>query len=146
MCVHACGPQVELFTAISRNGYNIVYLSARAIGQAGYTKEFLRKLRRGSCCLPDGPLFLFPFSLYTAFRKCVLVGVATTPLTPLSTHYREVIEKRPEEFKINCLKQISALFPEGYSPMHAGFGNRDNVGHTYFLWMCVEACFFVFRM
>ena len=61
--------QVELFTAISKNGYKLVYLSARAIGQAGYTKEFLRKVRRGSNCLPDGPLFLFPFSLYTAFRK-----------------------------------------------------------------------------
>ena len=61
--------QVELFTAIYKNGYNIVYLSARAIGQAGYTKDFLRRVRRGPNCLPDGPLFLFPFSLYTAFRK-----------------------------------------------------------------------------
>ncbi len=61
--------QVELFTGVSRNGYKLVYLSARAIGQAGYTKEFLRKVRRGTCSLPDGPLFLFPFSLYTAFKK-----------------------------------------------------------------------------
>ncbi len=71
-CVCVCViwfQQVELFTAISKNGYNIIYLSARAIGQAGYTKEFLRKVRRGSYCLPDGPLFLFPFSLYKAFRK-----------------------------------------------------------------------------
>ena len=41
--------------------------------------------------------------------------------------YREVIEKRPEEFKIHCLKQIQAIFPEGFNPLHAGFGNRHNV-------------------
>jgi phosphatidate phosphatase PAH1 len=66
---HALGVQVELFSAISKNGYQLMYLSARAIGQAGYTKEFLRTVRRGTSCLPDGPLFLFPFSLVKAFKK-----------------------------------------------------------------------------
>ena len=61
--------QVELFNAIHSNGYHLIYLSARAIGQAGYTKEFLRKVRRGKASLPDGPLFLAPFSLYTAFKR-----------------------------------------------------------------------------
>lgn len=40
---------------------------------------------------------------------------------------REVIERRPEEFKIQCLQQIQALFSTEHSPMHAGFGNRHNV-------------------
>ena len=41
--------------------------------------------------------------------------------------FREVIEKRPEEFKIMCLKQIRSLFPEGANPFHAGFGNKSSV-------------------
>ena len=41
--------------------------------------------------------------------------------------YREVIEKKPEEFKISCLKDIQTLFPE--NPFFAGFGNKINVNH-----------------
>ena len=72
--------QVELFNAISRNSYKIVYLSARAIGQVCYTKEFLRKVSIGRSCLPDGPLLRFPFSLYKAFRKQVFFGFSSLPL------------------------------------------------------------------
>ena len=39
--------------------------------QAGYTKQFLRRLTRGAASLPDGPLFLTPSSLVTAFKKSV---------------------------------------------------------------------------
>ncbi len=40
---------------------------------------------------------------------------------------REVIEKKPEEFKIECLKQIRNLFPDDFNPFHAGFGNKPSV-------------------
>lgn len=40
---------------------------------------------------------------------------------------REVIEKKPEEFKISCLRDISALFPSDVKPFYAGYGNRVNV-------------------
>lgn len=39
---------------------------------------------------------------------------------------REVIAKKPEDFKIECLKNIASLFP-GKNPFYAGFGNRINV-------------------
>ena len=39
--------------------------------------------------------------------------------------YREVIEKKPEKFKIDCLKDIKALFPS--NPFSAGFGNKTSV-------------------
>ncbi|KAL5493708.1 hypothetical protein EMCRGX_G014927 [Ephydatia muelleri] len=103
---------VELFNAIVTNGYRMVYLSARAIGQAGYTKEFLRNIRRGSSKLPDGPLFVMPFSLVTAFKK-------------------EVIEKKPDEFKIDCLQELRSLFPDGYNTLHAGFGNKHTDVKSY---------------
>ena len=41
--------------------------------------------------------------------------------------HREVIEKKPEEFKIACLQQIRSLFPEDCNPFYAGFGNKHTV-------------------
>uniref|UniRef100_T1JA68 phosphatidate phosphatase n=1 Tax=Strigamia maritima TaxID=126957 RepID=T1JA68_STRMM len=97
----------QLFTKIKNNGYQFLYLSARAIGQARVTREYLKSVRQGDVCLPDGPLLLNPSSLISAF-------------------HREVIEKKPEDFKISCLKDIQALFPSAINPFYAGYGNRIN--------------------
>ena len=97
----------DLFSKIKSNGYHILYLTARAIGQASTTKDYLQTLKQGDVCLPDGPLFLNPDSLVHAFK-------------------REVIDRNPEEFKIRCLKDIQALFGER-NPFFAGYGNRPNV-------------------
>jgi len=101
----------ELFTKIRNNGYHIMYLSARAIGQATITKDYLQSVKQGDVTLPDGPLFLNPESLIHAFRK-------------------EVIDRNPEEFKIRCLKDIQSLF-EGKNPFFAGYGNRPNDAYAY---------------
>jgi len=37
-----------------------------------------------------------------------------------------VIEKKPEEFKIRCMKDIQSLFSDPNS-LYAGFGNKINV-------------------
>ena len=104
----------QLYTKIRNNGYQIIYLSARAIGQAAITKDYLQSLKQGDVCLPDGPLFLNPDSLIHAFK-------------------REVIDRNPEEFKIRCLKDIQSLF-DGKNPFFAGYGNRPNVsGYLLFL-------------
>lgn len=97
----------QLFSKIEENGYKLLYLSARAIGQSRATREYLRSIRQGDVKLPDGPLFLNPTSLISAF-------------------HREVIEKKPEAFKIACLSDIRDLFPEK-NPFYAGYGNRINV-------------------
>ncbi|XP_067008392.2 phosphatidate phosphatase LPIN3 isoform X2 [Anabrus simplex] len=97
----------QLFTKIKNNGYRLLYLSARAIGQAHVTREYLRSIKQGDLSLPDGPLLLNPTSLISAF-------------------HREVIEKKPEEFKISCLRDIQALFPDDTKPFYAGYGNRIN--------------------
>jgi phosphatidate phosphatase LPIN len=44
----------ELFTNIQQNGYHFMYLSARAIGQATYTRDYLWSVRQGEISLPDG--------------------------------------------------------------------------------------------
>ena len=97
----------DLFSKIRANGYHIMYLSARAIGQASMTKEYLESVRQGEVYLPEGPVFLNPDSLIHALK-------------------REVIDKNPEEFKIRCLKDIQNLF-EGKNPFFAGYGNKPNV-------------------
>lgn len=103
----------KLFTKIQNNGYKFLYLSARAIGQARITREYLRRLRQGEICLPDGPLLLSPTSLISAL-------------------HREVIERKPEEFKISCLKDIQTLFPAYMgNPFYAGFGNKINDTWAY---------------
>lgn len=38
-----------------------------------------------------------------------------------------MIEKKPEEFKIACLRDIQSLFPTNRNPFYAGFGNKVNV-------------------
>lgn len=97
----------KLYQDIYKNGYKFIYLSARAIGQAHSTRQYLKSIKQfGQHELPDGPLLLSPSSLISAFHK-------------------EVIERKPEEFKISCLKDIADLFPDR-NPFYAGYGNRLN--------------------
>ena len=100
----------DLFSKIKCNGYHIMYLTARALGQASTTKGYLQTLKQGDVCLPDGPLFLNLDSLVHAIK-------------------REVIDKNPEEFKIRCMKDIQSLFGDK-NPFFAGYGNRPNVRDT----------------
>ncbi|KAK8730132.1 hypothetical protein OTU49_008097, partial [Cherax quadricarinatus] len=97
----------QLFTKIKNNGYHFLYLSARAIGQARITRDYLRSIKQGDLSLPDGPLLLNPTSLIQAF-------------------HREVIEKKPEEFKKSCLRDIKALYPVDRNPFYSGYGNKIN--------------------
>ncbi|XP_028405864.1 phosphatidate phosphatase LPIN2-like [Dendronephthya gigantea] len=97
----------KLFSSIQKNSYKFMYLSARPIGQAELTRQHLRSVVQENLGLPNGPLFLSPSSLIKAF-------------------HREVIEKKPEDFKIPCLRNIRKLFPEKNEPFFAGFGNRTN--------------------
>lgn len=102
----------QLFSKIEENGYKMLYLSARAIGQSRATREYLRSIRQGDVKLPDGPLLLNPTSLISAF-------------------HREVIERKPEQFKIECLSDIKNLFTDK-NPFYAGYGNRINVSQKIF--------------
>lgn len=80
-------------------------------GQARITRDYLKSIKQGDISLPDGPLLLNPTSLVQAF-------------------HREVIEKKPEEFKISCLRDIQALYPSHRNPFYSGYGNKINVSET----------------
>lgn len=112
----------QLFTAIHANGYHLLYLTSRSIGLAQTTRNYISSVAQDSSAapappapeedskyrLPPGPVVMSPMRLLTALDK-------------------EVVQRRPQEFKIACLTDIYGLFPVGKKPFYAGFGNRDSV-------------------
>ena len=102
----------KLYDLIVKNGYKIMYLSSRAIGQANFTRDFLFSLKQDGVELPDGPLIISPDRLLKSFL-------------------REVVDKTPQKFKTSALCEIAGLFPLEMSPFYAGFGNRDTDAIAY---------------
>ncbi|KAI4316713.1 hypothetical protein L6164_024667 [Bauhinia variegata] len=102
----------HLYSAIKENGYQLLFLSARAISQAYHTRQFLFNLKQNGKALPDGPVVISPDGLFPSL-------------------YREVIRRAPHEFKIGCLEDIKALFPSDCNPFYAGFGNRETDEISY---------------
>jgi phosphatidate phosphatase LPIN len=101
----------KLYTDIANNGYHFLYLTSRAIGQADYTRDYLKKVVQDKYQLPDGPVIMSPDRLFTSF-------------------HREVIIRKPEVFKMACLRDVQRLFG-GRDPFYAGFGNRITDARSY---------------
>ncbi|XP_058485545.1 phosphatidate phosphatase LPIN1 isoform X2 [Solea solea] len=102
----------RLYHKVSQNGYKFMYCSARAIGMADMTRGYLHWVNERGTMLPMGPVLLSPSSLFSAF-------------------HREVIEKKPEKFKIKCLTDIKNLFLPNTEPFYAAFGNRATDVFSY---------------
>jgi phosphatidate phosphatase LPIN len=102
----------KLYTDITRNGYKIMYLTSRAIGQADSTREYLRGVKQNDYQLPEGPVVMSPDRL-------------------MASLHREVIMRKPEVFKMACLRDIRRLFGEAGNPFYAGFGNRITDALSY---------------
>jgi phosphatidate phosphatase LPIN len=144
----------RLYTHIQAQGYNLMYLTARAIGQAHGTKEYLANIKQGergapasgggggggggvslpssparagaaaAAPAPPPPLTLAAAAAAVTFQ---LPGgpVFTSPDRFFTALTREVISRTPHEFKIAALSEVRALFPPDVNPFFAGFGNRD---------------------
>ncbi|XP_061735199.1 phosphatidate phosphatase LPIN1 isoform X2 [Nerophis ophidion] len=102
----------SLYHKVSQNGYKFMYCSARAIGMADMTRGYLHWVNERGTMLPMGPVLLSPSSLFSAL-------------------HREVIEKKPEKFKIECLTDIKHLFYPNMEPFYAAFGNRATDVYSY---------------
>ena len=101
----------SLYTSIVDNGYKVMYLSSRSVSQAAQTRGFLASVKQGGYVLPDGPLIVSPDRVFAALT-------------------REVILRKPEEFKIAALETVRNVFPNG-NPYYAGFGNRETDAKSY---------------
>lgn len=95
----------KLYSDIVANGYHIMYLTSRSIGQADTTRNYLNSVVQDIFRLPKGPVILSPDRTIAALR-------------------REVYLRKPEVFKMACLRDIHHLFGPGSNPFYAGFGNR----------------------
>uniref|UniRef100_A0A669CTH5 phosphatidate phosphatase n=1 Tax=Oreochromis niloticus TaxID=8128 RepID=A0A669CTH5_ORENI len=102
----------KLYHSVHENDYKFLYCSARAIGMADMTRGYLHWVNDRGTLLPQGPLLLSPSSLFSAF-------------------HREIIEKKPEKFKIECLTDIKNLFFPNTHPFYAAFGNRESDVFAY---------------
>jgi phosphatidate phosphatase LPIN len=104
----------KLYTDIATNGYNLIYLTSRAVGQADMTRGYLNGVSQDGYRLPRGAVIMSPDRTYAALR-------------------REVYLRKPEVFKMGCLRDIMSLFQlpaieseehKLRTPFYAGFGNR----------------------
>ncbi|TIA92380.1 hypothetical protein E3P99_00680 [Wallemia hederae] len=101
----------KLYTDIAQNGYQILYLTSRAIGQADTTRDYLKGIRQKDYQLPDGPVIMSPDRL-------------------MASLHREVIMRKPEVFKMAALRDIQRVFDKK-NPFYAGFGNRITDAMSY---------------
>ncbi|KAF2859360.1 LNS2-domain-containing protein [Piedraia hortae CBS 480.64] len=81
----------KLFSDISVNGYNFLYLTSRSVGLADTTRTYLDGVVQDGYRLPKGPVILSPDRTIAALR-------------------REIYLRKPEIFKMACLRDIMALF------------------------------------
>lgn len=91
----------------------MIYLTARAIGQADTTREYLKTIVQGEYRMPEGPVIMSPDRL-------------------MASLHREVILRKPELFKMACLRDIQRLFGKhAKDAFFAGFGNRITDAMSY---------------
>ena len=95
----------KLYSDIVANGYNIFYLTSRSVGQANSTRQYLNGVSQDGYKLPKGPVIMSPDRTIAALR-------------------REIYLRKPEVFKMACLRDILSLFSHKRNPFYAGFGNR----------------------
>ena len=113
-------PEVaELFHAISRNGYKIVYMTARPIAMVSYTKDYLR-----NSGLPEGPFL------------CSDKGVATAFLTEMSG---KIGSDRLPELKKTIIQSVTRNFDKEEHGLtvvtrevvYGAYGNRKTDDKAY---------------
>lgn len=95
----------KLYSDIALNGYNIMYLTSRSVGQADTTRAYLNGIVQDGYKMPHGPTILSPDRTMAALR-------------------REIYLRKPHVFKMATLRDIRQLYGPERTPFYAGFGNR----------------------
>ncbi|KAF4441338.1 SMP2 [Fusarium acutatum] len=95
----------KLYSDISANGYNIMYLTSRSVGQSDTTRAYLAGIVQDGYRMPPGPTILSPDRTMAALR-------------------REVYLRKPHIFKMATLRDIRNLYGPDRHPFYAGYGNR----------------------
>lgn len=65
----------KLYTDIAANGYHLLYLTSRAVGQADTTRNYLNGIVQDKYKLPKGPVIMSPDRTFSALRRYVQVPI-----------------------------------------------------------------------
>lgn len=95
----------KLYNDITANGYNIMYLTSRSVGQSDITRAYLNGIVQDGFRVPKGPTILSPDRTMAALR-------------------REIYLRKPHVFKMATLRDIRSLYGPDSRCFYAGFGNR----------------------
>jgi len=71
----------RLLNEITGNGYHLMYLTSRALGQASMTRDYLQWVQQDGTSLPQGPVIMSPDGLIQSFTREV-AGQKPTPRPP----------------------------------------------------------------
>lgn len=75
----------SLFSDISGNGYDMLFLSSRAIAQASATRDYLHSLKQDGSLLPQGPVIISPDGLFPSlYRELVRPSLQTAGSIPFA--------------------------------------------------------------
>ena len=102
----------KLYSHISNKGYRMLYLTARTMYMQTSTKNSLNLINQNGFIMPTGPIMMNDNGYIDAIKT-------------------EIIDKVPQEFKIECLFNILKLFPPEEEPYYAGFGNKPSDQFAY---------------
>ena len=97
----------QLYSHIVKNGYKMLYVTARTMYMQSSTKNSLNSINQNGFLMPIGPMMMNESGYVDAIKT-------------------EIIDKVPQEFKIECLSNILKLFPSDVEPYYAGFGNKPS--------------------
>jgi len=110
---------VELFDKLDKNGYSIVYLTARSMAQDEDTKNYIFKMLQDldGYSLPPGPVLF-------------------SPVTFISGVIAEVVTKTPDVQKTKTMKEIWNIFKSENNTkiedtIVAGYGNKPTDTKAY---------------
>ena len=97
----------KLYSHIVNNGYKMLYVTARTMYMQSSTKNSLNNIKQDGFSMPVGPMMMNESGYVDAIKT-------------------EIIDKVPQEFKIECLLNLLTLFPSDVEPFYAGFGNKPS--------------------
>ena len=97
----------KLYSHIAKNGYKMLYVTARTMYMQKSTKNSLYSINQDGYSMPEGPMLMNESGYVDAIKT-------------------EIIDKVPQEFKIECLLNLLKLFPHDVEPFYAGFGNKPS--------------------
>lgn len=97
----------KLYSHIVNNGYKMLYVTARTMYMQSSTKNSLNNIKQDGFSMPVGPMMMNESGYVDAIKT-------------------EIIDKVPQEFKIECLLNLLKLFPSDVEPFYAGFGNKPS--------------------